>query len=458
LVFSTSPGVRVFATVTPLFAWYVLTYAKKTRPLFGLCLGLAHALAVLGHQTNILLLPAFLGGIWLIEEKSAWDKTKLTLYYLSSLTVGVLAVYGFVGRFACYRITYPSWVWWVFSYFHVQQWGGNLDHTGFNMGGFAMVKAFLQETQLTKTMETPFTFLTAQTILVYALWVLLGALVLRFKAIWENQKQVLWVSFLWLLAFVPFFIWWEPWNIEFWVSSTVPCWILMGVVVSSLSQSFSQPVLRFANRAVITCLWAGVIALLFFYNFNNVVNALGQPAAAPEVKTTVHAHQLLLDALDWKVNKHDLLILNGMNTIPFYIDRYKKRDYLNLHTYLRKYQKAAIEEKEAEKKNSDKAKPVATPEPLDPWGDLTNLMKDRWAHHRKVWVMTEVVDEKDEWRMKLEKLMGLPLGHLTDYFKGFELKPVVYKKNVYFYEIIQPEVPTPEPTDEPEMGKGKSKR
>ena len=444
--------------MTPLFAWYVLTYAKKTRPLFGLCLGLAHALAVLGHQTNILLLPAFLGGIWLIEEKSAWDKTKLTLYYLSSLTVGVLAVYGFVGRFACYRITYPSWVWWVFSYFHVQQWGGNLDHTGFNMGGFAMVKAFLQETQLTKTMETPFTFLTAQTILVYALWVLLGALVLRFKAIWENQKQVLWVSFLWLLAFVPFFIWWEPWNIEFWVSSTVPCWILMGVVVSSLSQSFSQPVLRFANRAVITCLWAGVIALLFFYNFNNVVNALGQPAAAPEVKTTVHAHQLLLDALDWKVNKHDLLILNGMNTIPFYIDRYKKRDYLNLHTYLRKYQKAAIEEKEAEKKNSDKAKPVATPEPLDPWGDLTNLMKDRWAHHRKVWVMTEVVDEKDEWRMKLEKLMGLPLGHLTDYFKGFELKPVVYKKNVYFYEIIQPEVPTPEPTDEPEMGKGKSKR
>lgn len=97
--FSTSPGVRIFATVTPLFAWYLLTYLKTSRPAFGLWLGLAHALAVLGHQTNLLLMPAFVGAIWLLNKKTLWEKIKTTFYYLAVLTLGVLGVYGFVGRF-----------------------------------------------------------------------------------------------------------------------------------------------------------------------------------------------------------------------------------------------------------------------------------------------------------------------------------------------------------------------
>jgi hypothetical protein len=269
----------------------------------------------------------------------------------------------------------------------------------------------------------------------------------------KNQKQVLWVGFLWLAAFVPFFIWWEPWNIEFWVSSTAPCWILMGVVVSDLSNTFSQPVIHFLNRVVVVCLWAGVVALLFFYNFSSVAQTLGSPiTAASEVKAPVHAHQDLLDILDIKVRKRDLLILNGINTIPFYIDRYKKMDYLSLHAFLKKYKQTAKNEPEATKTKSLKGPfAVATPVPLDPWGDLTSMFKDKWKHHHRVWVLAEAVDEKDEWRMKLEMLMGLPLGQLTDFFKGFELKPVLYHKNIYLYQVLEP-LPLPvEPTPTPEF-------
>ena len=42
--FSTSPGVRIFATVTPLLAWYVLTFWKSMPPYYGWVLGLAHTL------------------------------------------------------------------------------------------------------------------------------------------------------------------------------------------------------------------------------------------------------------------------------------------------------------------------------------------------------------------------------------------------------------------------------
>jgi hypothetical protein len=438
--FSTSPGVRVFATVTPLFAWYVLTYIKKARPAFGIWLGLAHALAVLGHQTNIMLLPAFLGGIWLIDEKSFWDKIKTSLYYLCSLTVAVLGVYGYVGRYAWHTLTYASWMWWIFSYFHVQQWGGHLESAGINESGFAMVKAFLQQNLLTETMEAPFTFQTAQTILIYALWFLLGAFVLRSKSLWKNQKQTLWVGFLWLLAFVPFFIWWEPWNIEFWVSSTAPCWVLMGVVVSNLSNTFPQPILHFSNRILVIGFWTGVITLLFFYNFNSVVQTMAAPNPVTVVeKEPAYAHEDLLEALDIKVRKRDLLILDGINTIPLYIDRYKKMNYLSLHVFLKKYMTSA--------KNIEKATATQTPIPTDPWGDLTNLMKDKWHHHHRVWVLAEAVDEKDEWRVKLENLMGLPLGQLTDFFNEFELKPVLYHKNVYFYQVLEPVSPSPEITN-----------
>src|SRR5581483_3291292 len=269
--FSTSPGVRIFATVTPLIAWYILTYLKNSPPAFGWVVGFAHAFAVLGHQTNLLLLPAFLGGIWCLEKKSACEKFRASAYYLTALMVGVLSVYGFIGRYICYRKTYESWLWWVFSYFHVQAWGGHLQQAGFDRGKFAMVQAFLGNNLPSKTMMDPLTFGTTKTIFQYVLLLLLGILIIRLKNYWAHHRQVLWVSIFWLLAFVPFFIWWEPWNIEFWVSSTAPCWVLMSLITSDISNFWKNPILRLANRGLILFVWGGLVTLLFFNNFQGTI-------------------------------------------------------------------------------------------------------------------------------------------------------------------------------------------
>ncbi|HET9870067.1 MAG TPA: glycosyltransferase family 39 protein, partial [bacterium] len=265
--FSTSPGVRIFATVTPLLAWYAFTYVKDRGVGWGAVLGLAHAFAVLGHQTNLLLLPAFLGGIWCVREKTFREKIGISLLYLAVLTAAVLGAYGFVGRFLCERTTYSAWVWWIMSYMHVKEWGGHLGPAGFERGKFAMVFAFLAGAYPTKPLGDYLTFGFAKGIFQNALLFVLGALLLRARAFWARYPQTLWIGFFWLMAFVPFFVWWEPWNIEFWVSSTVPCWILMGTVVSDLSLKFTNPVLRFANRLLFLFLWGCLIGLLFLYNF-----------------------------------------------------------------------------------------------------------------------------------------------------------------------------------------------
>jgi len=249
---------------------------------------------------------------------------------------------------------------------------------------------------------------------------------LGLRFLWRKYTQALWVAFFWLLAFVPFFIWWEPWNIEFWVSSTVPCWVLMGIAVSDLSRHFVNPILKFSNRWLVVGLWACLILLLFFYNFET----------RARVGATVHPHQQLLNALDWKVRRDDLLVLTGINTIPLTLDRYQKRSYLSLHAFLKKYREP---EPEKGKHPSPKTKPVFN---SDAWADLDAVFQQVWERHRKVWVLLEVVDEGGTWTPHLEKMLKCPDGQIRSFFSRYELDPVTYGGKVHFYEVKQPSPPS----------------
>ncbi|MGH7739617.1 MAG: hypothetical protein ACREL1_05670 [bacterium] len=415
--FSTSPGVRIFATVTPLLAWYSFSFLKDRGVFYGGVLGAAHALAVLGHQTNLLLLPAFLGGIWSVREKTTSEKWWISFFYLLFLTFGVLGAYAFVGRFLCDRTTYSAWVWWIMSYMHVKAWGGHLGAAGFERGKFAMVFAFLAGAYPTKPLGDHLTFGFAKGIFQDALWFVLAGFLIRIRSLWAKSPQALWITFFWLAAFVPFFVWWEPWNIEFWVSSTVPCWVLMGIVVSDLSLSFTNPVLRFANRAFFIFLWACLISLLFVYNFE------GRAHKNPGT----YANKTLMAALDHNVKSHDLLILAGINTIPFYIDRFDHRPYLNLHEFFRSYRP---EEGEA-------------PPPGDPWLDLNSIFQSAWNDHHRVWVLAEVVDPQSAWASRWEQLEKMEDGTLRNFFDQYDLSPVTYRDKVYFYEVLPKSDGTP---------------
>ena len=490
--FSTSPGVRIFAAVTPLFAWYVLTYLKNFKPWFGLAVGSAHALAVLGHQTNLYLLPAFLGGLWCLSEKSIWDRFKASLYYLCALSFWVLGVYGFVGRFALSRTTYPKWVAWIMSYSHIPGWPrGNFGPSGIAMAKYGTSQAFLMTAIPEKTMcrnlpdsllqafaglgfhggagsgfspvdptgaVMPLTFQAAQVFFQYGLLILLGFLLVRLDVFIKYHRQAVWVALFWLLPFVPFFIWWDPDNIEFWVTTTPPCWMLMGVVVSEISNRWKNPILHFTTRSMVTLLWAGLIGCLFLYNFNS----LFKPRPAP----ATHDRRPLMSALDWKVRRDDLLVLDGINTIPMYLDRFQKREYLGLYPFFRQYQIKEKRELEARKnlKNLPTPEMDATPVPTpDPWKDLQGLFERKWKHHRRVWILKEAEDPNDAWRSKLEKMLNMPQGRMTDFFSQYGLEPVTYRGKVYFDQVIQ-STPTPStlpgestPTPAPAGGKGKSK-
>ncbi len=439
--FSTSPGVRIFASVTPLFAWYVLTYLKNQKPWFGLAVGSAHALAVLGHQTNLYLGPAFLVGIWCTGNKSFAERFKTTLCYLFALGFWVLAVYGFVGRFACDRTTYAKWISWILAYSRIPGWPrGNFGPSGFAMAKFGTLNAFLGSAYSFRTMFAPLTIQNAQTIFRCSLIVILGFLILRLDLFWKYHRQSLCFFLLWLLPFVPFFIWWDPDNIEFWVTMTPPCWILMGIVVSELSNRWRNPVLSAANRGFVLILWGGLTGLLFLYNFSDLL--------AKRTSSSIQDHRPMMSAIDWKIRVDDLLILDGINTLHFYLDRFEKREYLGLYPFFRRYQIVEEKKEKAEKPKERKNEILNDAEPNpDPWKDLRERIENKWRHHRKVWVMAEAEDENDAWREKLEKMLGLPNGQMSDFFHQYGQEPVTYRGKVYFYQLLEP-TPTVPPIAE----------
>jgi hypothetical protein len=234
-----------------------------------------------------------------------------------------------------------------------------------------------------------------------------------------------------LIAFVPFFLWWEPWNIEFWVSSTIPFWVLLGLLLGqsarldAVSGLWADAALAGARRWLLLMLAFGSVALLGFYNYQ------GKIQKSPET----FAHKTLLAALKAKVRVDDLVVVSGANTVPMYLDRYQKRKYLNLLQFFRKSRKEGLK----------KGMAWDAAEVLDAQFHLV------WKHHRKVFVLRELYETQSQWVPQVESINHLPDGFLRDLWARYPTRSVSYQGNDYFVELGQPLEP-PRSEEDPTSG------
>ena len=421
--FSTTPAVRILASVTPLFAWWVFVLTSRRAVWNGVATGVAHVLAVLGHQTNLLLAPAFLAGIWLKRSVPWREKVITSAAYLATLVVGAAGVYAFVGRFLLSRLTFEKWIWWVTSYFHVSQWGGHLHSGGLEQGQTGMTLAFLGKADSQDALGSTLTYGGARTLLTAALIFLLLLALPGLRGLMRRQGSALAIGVLWLAAFVPFFLWWEPWNIEFWVSSTIPFWVLLGLLLwqitrlDSVSGLWADPALAAARRWLLLLLAFSSVGLMGFYNYQ------GKIQKSPET----FAHKNLLAALKAKVRVDDLVVVSGANTVPMYLDRYQKRKYLNVLRFLQKNRHEGLEGRES----------------WDPSNVLDAQFRSVWKRHRKVFVLRELCDPQSQWTPQVEKINHLTEGFFRELWGCYPMREVSYQGNTYFYELGPKTEPTP---------------
>ena len=202
-----------------------------TRAQLAAGLGLLQGLAVLFHQTNVLLSFPGLVALWLGLQAtppaaSARWRAALALLcaYATPLTLVVGGAYLWVGLGVSGFRSWEAFFGWVAGYTTTGYWGGAVDGA----------KLALLGQGLARTIAWPGGALIGLALLMI--------LALNFRRLGRAPRGVLSITLTWLAVYGAFFIWWEPENIEFWIASLPPFYLL--VVLAAYPPTSGQPLPR----------------------------------------------------------------------------------------------------------------------------------------------------------------------------------------------------------------------
>jgi hypothetical protein len=192
----------------------MLALARAPTPRLAVALGVTQGLAVLFHQTNVLLsLPALAAlGLGLrgagLSPASGGGVRLLAAYGLPlALIVG--GAYLGVGLGVSGLRDWAALSGWAAGYATTGFWGGPLGLERLPLLGRGLVD----------TLAQPGGALVGMT--------MLALMLARWRGLRAAPHGLVAISLSWLLAYGAFFIWWEPDNIEFWIASLPPFYLLL---------------------------------------------------------------------------------------------------------------------------------------------------------------------------------------------------------------------------------------
>lgn len=207
--------VYTFAAVALIAAlWLLAAIARWPRWQTACWLGVAHGMAVLGHQTNALLaVPALVTlGLAVTNHR---DRLRLTIAYLLPLGFIVGGAYlGVALGVSGMRRWEEVWAW-LTGYARTGFWGGAID--GAKLAG------------LGKGWSETLAMNGGAIVGVLACALLLAG----WRGIARLPRSLLAGLLSWLLVYGLFFLWWEPDNIEFWIASLPPLAVLLSAALAT---------------------------------------------------------------------------------------------------------------------------------------------------------------------------------------------------------------------------------
>jgi hypothetical protein len=183
---------------------------REPRREVAATLGALQGLAVLFHQTNVLLCVPVALALWLAGRQQPWAARRaLWLAYGAPLALVAGGAYLLVG-FGISGFRSPGeFGAWLTAYARTGWWGGPIERTQW---------ADL-ERGLSSALAHPYGAL---------LWLLLlGLVVLFLRHLLRRYRSLVLLLLAWLAVYGAFFFWWEPDNAEFWIASFPPALLLL---------------------------------------------------------------------------------------------------------------------------------------------------------------------------------------------------------------------------------------
>jgi len=180
----------------------------RTAPLLGLCLGIA----ALYHQTNGLLVPVVAAAV-LLSPSPLRARTRGLLLAGAISAAVVAAGYAVVALGVNGIRTLHDLKEWMFFFVNTGWWGhatrDRLTDLGAGLGN-----------TISTTGALPF-------------WLaIVGPLLVGLPLAAKRWPRIVAVCGVWILVYGAFFFWWEGENIEFWIATLMPLWLLLGLGVA----------------------------------------------------------------------------------------------------------------------------------------------------------------------------------------------------------------------------------
>jgi 4-amino-4-deoxy-L-arabinose transferase-like glycosyltransferase len=257
-----------------------------TAPVLGFCVGMA----ALYHQTNGLLVPVVVAGVLL--SPVTWRERIKQLVLSGALAGGIVALgYGLVGfGYNGYR-SLEQLREWMFFFIETGWWGhatrDRLTDLGAGLGNSISTQGAL-----------PF-------------WIgILVLLALGLPNAARRWPRIVALCLLWIAIFGGFFAWWEGENIEFWIGTLLPLWLLVGLAVAALRLPRVGPALQFA---------AVVLPLVLAWHNYPIVKRRGDPSQDLQRQIAAQVGQ--------QSSAADLIIAPG-GVMELYLPYYEQRAYV----------------------------------------------------------------------------------------------------------------------------------
>lgn len=197
-----------------------------------------HALAIGFHQIHVLFTVVLLGLILTTEGLGRRERFRLAAAYAATLALAAGGIYLGIALLTGHGGSPRELFQWSTSYAHAGRWGA-FHWANLYFGGGGALTAVMAKGLIQRILSEP--SWTAATVGGVALTAIAGAGITALLAVWLGNARVLIgergflfrLALVWPAAYIPFLLWWEPYNPEHWISLLVPLCIATASLVSS---------------------------------------------------------------------------------------------------------------------------------------------------------------------------------------------------------------------------------
>jgi len=404
-------GVRVMGVSFLILTFGLLVYSifneersfLKNIFLFVL-ISIFHSLAIFSHQTNAMFIIVVITGLF-FKRDTFFKKIIYLVLYSVVLFIIVAGLYCYIGITVYHLRSIDKFYLWLTSYTRVETWG-KLTTESLPLTANGIKTVFIGSLYKNDVFFGPIKNKDIVNIFIYSLWFIGIYFVLFSYKILKKYLVVVLMCLIWLLFYVLFFIWWEPGNFEFWISSLPPFIILISLSVSDLLNKWKFFYLKVIWKAIWGFIFSVLVFLFLCYNF------FGSILPHCDVKKSRYFN--IIDNLKHiSKSKDDLIIVMGKDALDRNILYFAPRDYISIYKSFVMF----------------KGDESAT------YNYIEAKVKDKIIKNKEVFIFKDVLKLKDFEIIK-QRYPNLNESSLLDFIKDkFELTPLSDENGFWFYKV-----------------------